>query len=290
MEVPKTCMTTFMAYTNITFNHKQIFEILTTGTYEYNDNKPKKNTERKKKKNIKPKYVTSKKGTIVHLRYGKEMKGLPCKISKNGKGEFPNQVSMYLSIGHKVVHFMVFNRSIKIANCKDLDEVQDALCTFWDIIKNEEKIRTLPKDSPYFIIDVVLSNIVYHVDFVIDRKAIDKVSKLPEYKSYIDDKSCSIYEPTSASLVKIPFKDEKPNTRTFFKLTLDDNPTMTTVYTNPFRSKKDKDNIDHATFLVFGTGKINQSTRIHTSIEKFRDIFLKMIHDHKDEIKLVIDE
>lgn len=287
MDIPNTCMTTFMAYTNATFNHKRIFESFVTGDYEYIDSKSKRGAERKKKKSIKLKYVTAKKGTIVHLRYGKEMKGLPCKISKHGKGEFPNQVSMYLSIGPKVVHFMVFNKSIKIANCKNLSEVKEALCTFWELVKSGNGTLTETSNSPYFIIDVVLCNVVFYVDFVIDRKVIDKVSKLPEYKQYIDHKNCSIYEPTSASLVKIPFKDDKPTARTFFKLILDTQ-TLTTVYDNPLQPKKDKENVDHATFLVFGTGKINQSTRIHTSIEKFQKIFMKMITDHKDEIKLSI--
>lgn len=270
----KPSMIVAMAYSNITFDYVQIFDTLVPDNIEYDCGKKKKKTMVKD--------VRAPEGSILSMRKLQELKGIPSKISNNGKKEFPNQVSLYISIGSQNAHLMVFKNCIKVSSCKTVEDVVKALILFWRKIRKHKKMYTAPKDRE-FIIEIVNCNRDFKLDFTINRQALNDVINSEKYKMFVDASAKAIYEPTSNTHVKVPLKLPPPEKITYTKLTLKPRK-IETVYENQYSKKKKKDN-NTGKFMAFRSAKVIQSVRRPEYAKQFYTLFMTIINENRDKIE-----
>jgi len=288
---------TVMVYSNIVFNYKEIYDnMVPTSIIPILT---------KKGKQPKIKDVRAPEGDILSLRYGKKIRGLQSKIGNNGKAEFPNQTSLYISLGDKNAHLMIFKSCFKVAACRTIDEVTKATSLFWNRVKglkNSYSLKT-PKEKPTFILETVMNNVDFKLGFNIDRKNLNDVMNSQEYKSFVGTKSkkkkqdnddaisFQVYETTSSTQVPIKMFLPDPEKIEYQKI-VDNNGKyeLSTVYKNYLNPNPAKPCLNRASFMVFRSSKVIESTRLQSSTGEFYNLFMNIIRERKDEIKEILTE
>lgn len=280
---------TIMVYCNITFNLQKVYEVLPITVVDVPLTKKKKLPDVKK---IKAPY-----GTIFSIRYKNDYKGIITKApSEKASNYFLNQVALFLSLGNKNLHIMVFKDTFKIAGSKDLNQAIEATKLLWSFISADHStyaMSDIPENKdqfqyPSFIFDTVMTNVDFKLGFQIDRKKLNNLMNDKKYNSII---KMSRFETTGNPNVNIKFYCKKPDNFTYKCMILEnvDNPTFRILPEN-FFDKKKKKKPNYTTFLVFRSSKVIESGKFKESSKNSYNEFINIIKTHQDEIKEKIDD
>ena len=209
---------------------------------------------------------------------------------------FLNQVALFLSLGNKNLHIMVFKDTFKIAGSKDLNQAIEATKLLWSFISADHStyaMSDIPENKdqfqyPSFIFDTVMTNVDFKLGFQIDRKKLNNLMNDKKYNSII---KMSRFETTGNPNVNIKFYCKKPDNFTYKCMILEnvDNPTFRILPEN-FFDKKKRRKPNYTTFLVFRSSKVIESGKFKESSKNSYNEFINIIKTHQDEIKEKIDD
>lgn len=277
----KLSLTTIMAYTNMTFDFKKIFE-----TIECTD------MERpltQKNKPVHLKNIRTPEGTILHTAHAGQTKGLAHIYTKpiiGNKKRFPNCTAMYISLGQINAHLMIFGECIKISGCKNTIQATKAIQLLLDRIGDCFTVKPTSKcPHPRVIFDIVMTNHDLKVGFQINRQALNSIMYMPEYAPYL---LISDFEPSSVSQVSIKLKlDEDPDLTYKSVIFKGQQLVIQDVKTNDLNTKNKKSEyLNRCTITCHLSSVVKFSTRCNISCPKFYDIFMSILEKHQNEIRL----
>lgn len=279
----KLSLMTIMAYTNMEFDFKKIFETVDCIDIDH---------PMSDKKNPKPlllKNIRVPEGSILHMAHAGQTKGLIHKYKKpilGNKKKFPNCTSMYISLGNSNPHLMIFRECIKISGCKNTAQSTRVIQLLLDKINECYTVKTSSKvQSPKVIFDIVMTNHDLKVGFQINRHMLNSIMYLPEYSQYL---LISDFEPSSVSQVSIKLKlDEEPDVT--YKSVIFNGPQLIIkdVKKNDLNTKiKKTDYFNRCTVTCHLSSVIKLSTRCNVSCPKFYDIIMSILENHQNDIRL----
>lgn len=238
---------------------------------------------------------------------------------------FLNQLTIIMSIGkNPPLHIMMFKNKLKIAGCKSVEDAMEAIILLWqnylvplsnfkkrilyspkkeivlNVIENPKHISIKKPnelwgirkgyDSPEFAFEIVMKNVDFTLGFNIDRYNLREVMNRKEYSEHVHQ---SIYEPTGHTNVNTKIYMEEPKNLQYAHLRFSAETVERFDETFiPFKSKTKK-KVKYNTFIAFGSSKIILSGRYDSDMERAFNIFLSIIQENIDSIRLTfkkIDE
>nr|WRK65142.1 hypothetical protein MarFTME_097 [Marseillevirus futianmevirus] len=274
---------TVMAYTNVTFNLKNIFEGLPVTEAKY---------KVKKKSGIPDiKSVSAPEGSIVSLRHGNKFRGIVTnpEAAKNQttKKYFLNQVTCILSVGGMNLHIMIFRGNFKIPGCKTEEQVKKTVDILWKYISDISDSFTLNEGEEYpnFFLETVMTNVDFTFGFTIDREVLNTVLNSPAYEDRVN---ISRFEPTTNTQVNVKMKSSIPEDFAYEVMVFQKFPEgwqRSIKYEKENKYIKRRKPKKHTTFMVFGSSKTIVSGKHRESMEKAFDAFIQIVEENRELIE-----
>lgn len=267
---------TVIAYLNCTFNIDNLFEEL-----------PVKDITENKTDETMIKEINGEHGKIYQLKNADRNRGV-----LSTKGHFRNQINMYIYIIDKMVTIKILpTGKFHLTGCKTPNHTHQAAIILARLINKvntpEKPTIIMENDEPLnIILETVMVNIDFKLDFDIDLKKLDKAMQNPDTPFW------SIYDPpvnTSVN-VKLPFElpEEIRHDHIIFDKGINKSPKLTFTNKCPKATKMPKK--EH-TFLVFSSSKVIQSGRNYNSeMKPVHDKFIQFIKEHRSEIELKLSD
>jgi hypothetical protein len=274
---------TVMAYSNVLLNVESIFNKL--DVYEISDPPL---TKKKKLPNLK--LLDSPHGKIVSLRLKNKFRGLVTKRLEgkqleNATKYFLNQITCVISLGDKRnINVFIFKTSFKIVGCKTQKTAEEVVAILWEqYIKPMKDCYVIKDDDPpNFTFETVMTNVDFSLGFDIDRKKLNTLLNLPQFKDRIH---MSRYETTGNANVNVQFKITNSDEH-YLKMS-DNNGkwVITNVDDISYKDNKKKKKKKHTTFLVFQSSKTIASARYTINMESDYNYFINLINKNRDLIE-----
>lgn len=263
---------TVMAYLNCTFNIENI--------EKYIECVP--NTLGLTEKDLKT--MKGSNGEIYQVKGPRETKGvIPT------KGHFRNQIAIKIFIINKIVTIKIFRTGkFHMTGCKDINYQRAAAVSLINKIRAcntvEHPTFVIEDQDPLnIILETVMINIDFQIDFPIDQIALDKLIQKQGGEDFY-----TVFETTVNTSVNIKMDYEDPKVKTYEQIIFRNKKVEYKQIADCPKSKK-KENRQH-TFLVFNSSKVIQSGRFYeTEMEPAFNKFNKFINDNKDLIELKVN-
>lgn len=262
---------TVMAYINCRFNIENIetnLEYVSVPNLTENDLKK----------------VKGKHGEIYQIKGSSMTKGVPAR-----KGHFRNQITVKIFIIDKIVTIKIFRTGkFHLTGCKDLEHQRTAAITLMNKIRgihsSEQPTFFMENEDPLnIILEVVMTNIDFRLDFNIDQIALDSLIQHHGGNDFY-----TVFETTVNTSVNVKMDYDDPQKKTFEKIIFK-NKKVEYSTTNECPKMKVRDTRVH-TFLVFNSSKVIQSGRFYESeMETAYLKFNKFLNDNKNQIEMKIN-
>lgn len=205
-------------------------------------------------------------------------------------GHFLNQVTCIICVKGKLMNVMLFKNNFKIAGCKSSNDAVLVSRILWNYIKDMKGVWKLSdKREPRFVIEEAMTNVDFKFGFKIDRTKLNSLMNNDEYKDIVRS---SKFEATSNSNVNVKmYAIIPPNFRyKCVEIPEKGKARLISLKTNPYNKKKDKKTTSDVTFLIFHSAKVIMSGKYYETMATQYEIFRKIVHDHRDEVKEQIEE
>lgn len=277
---------TVMAYTNVTFNLRNIFDGLPVVEIPESEYKVKKKSG---VPNIKT--VKAPEGSIVSLRHGNEFRGIvtnpEAAKNKTTKKYFLNQVTCILSVDGKNLHIMIFRGNFKIPGCRTEEQVKKTVDTLWNYIASIEDSFELKEGEtrPRFFLETVMTNVDFTFGFTVDREVLNTVMNSQKYE---DKVRISRFEPTTNTQVNVRIRSCLPDDFAYEVMCFREG-TKRWRYKIEYEKEnkyiKRRKQKKHTTFMVFSSSKTIVSGKHKESMEAAFDTFYKIVMENRDIIE-----
>ncbi|AHA46072.1 hypothetical protein ISTM_174 [Insectomime virus] len=282
---------TVMAYTNVTFNLRNVFDGLPVVEIPESEYKVRKKTGIPNIKTVK-----APEGSIVSLRHGNEFRGIvtnpKAAENKTTKKYFLNQVTCIISIEGKNLHIMIFRGNFKIPGCRTEEQVKKAVDILWNYIASIDESFELKEGEtrPRFFLETVMTNVDFTFGFTIDRQVLNTVMNSEKYE---DKVRISRFEPTTDTQVNIRIRSSLPKDFAYEVMCFREGTKKwrysiehetENKYTKRRKPKK------HTTFMVFSSSKTIVSGKHKESMEAAFDTFYQIIMENRDVIEDIFPE
>ena len=128
-------------------------------------------------------------GTIVRLEYENQIRGTKIKRKKNntnankkGRKYFRNAITVVMYVDHKFINFKIPRQGkIQMTGIKKDEHAFQCLKYIWGYIEANPNLYTLQDKDLFITVRIVMTNIDFHLGFVINRENLDRFRKLPSY-------------------------------------------------------------------------------------------------------------
>ncbi|BAU80143.1 hypothetical protein A9K97_gp208 [Tokyovirus A1] len=274
---------TVMAYTNVTFDLKNIFAGLPVTEAEY---------KVKRKSGIPDiKSVSAEEGSIVSLRHGNNFRGIVTnpEAAKNQttKKYFLNQVTCILSVDGKNLHIMIFRGNFKIPGCRTEEQVKKTVDILWKYISDipDSFVLNEGEQHPNFFLETVMTNVDFTFGFTIDREVLNTVMNSEPYEDRV---KISRFEPTTNTQVNIRMRSSVPDDFAYEVMVFEkysDGWSRSIKYERENKYIKRRKPKKHTTFMVFGSSKTIVSGKHKESMEKAFDSFIQIVEENRELIE-----
>lgn len=216
---------------------------------------------------------------------------------------FLNQVTIVLSIGTVIVNIMMFKDNFKLVGNKSIENAYEAIMILWEnyitatpdgwafrSVKSENAdTATLATDS-HFLFDLVMRNVDFNLGFSIDKKKLNMLMNLPEYKNQVHLSQC---ETTSATHVNIKMYTKQPDNFTYDMLVYDKGENHGAYFSKvseKLYAKKKKPVPAYITFIVFSSAEIILTGRYFANMKERYEFFVKTAQKNRSDIEEIIDK
>ena len=210
------------------------------------------------------------------------------------KTSFRNQKQVSIFITDKIITVKIFpTGKFHLTGCKNLQHQQLAVFELLNHIRKintpEHPTITMENDEPLnAILEVVMVNVDFHLDFDVDQRKLDKLLQGENTSNFY-----TIYETPVNTSVNIKLDYPEPERKQFnqvFVLGDPENPKMELGTIADCPKARSNDTRTH-TFLVFSSSKVIQSGRYYESemepaYQKFKDF----IQNNRTKIELELEE
>lgn len=229
-------------------------------------------------------------------------------VDKNKVGkEFRNNISVKVFVMDKYVTMKIVRTgNLHMTGCRSKEHGIQAAVEVLKKLRAIKAVKLDPSDDKYTIIfDVVMANIGFDLDFMIDR------AKLDDYiQKYNDSKMYSIFRTEASPSVRVKIQYDDPESTLFDQIVLKDDNSFTRSKVDKCPKAKPHEKRDH-TFLVFGGGKkkkVNKADEISndktvkyenstviqtgryydTHMEPVFNSFLQFLNENRDKFEMKI--
>lgn len=284
---------TMMVYCNIKFDIEKFYRAVKIQKVEATKTRRHGNINKKSIRGVPY-------GSIISAQYQDEIKGLDlrkkkpnkkkAKTKKSGKeiDWFRNQIMLTLALDDDLLlNIMIFNGCFKIAGCKRIEDAYEATMILWEEYIRHDKtlwsyvVKPDEDDKIFFLTEMVMRNIDFHLGFCISREQLNYLMNKPEYKDIVH---LSQYESTEHTNVNVRMKAPKPDSFRYdvlvYKNMKDDKPYFTETSSNNFGKAKVKKK--YTTFIVFSTSEIILSGRYIENMKNVYNFFVNTVLSHRD--------
>jgi len=148
--------------------------------------------------------------TVLTAKCGLQIRGIvknlnDLKKKNDGKGKFPNQVTLDIALQDKVVNVMLFKNSMKITGAKRPGHLVET-CIFIKALLSmmtKKGIKVWDKSLVLTKLNVVMENVVFDLGYKIRRKILqEKAKENDEIESPEEDDAVRILYPTGEEKAK----------------------------------------------------------------------------------------
>ncbi len=308
---------TIIAVSNLTINLAKLFKYFPVTEYVV----VQKKRGRKRKIQLPDPNRDLPSGSAIFLRYGPNIRGTLVKKkskpkkTKKDKNFFLNSVTVEILLErNKLINIKLSNNGkFQITGCKDIKHISQALQHLMHHLYymqeyTGETIFTITESNPRVIINIVMKNYYFSLDFGINRYKLDKFISENDTNEFI-----SLFEEEDKITyvnIKLPLKnvdDVELDQLTFdIKEMMRSNPYSVKDYTTLNRvlleeykklDKEDQSKIKRSstkkdkyhTFLVFQSGAIIQSGRG----PEMKDVYYKFVNlitENKDKFIEIVED
>lgn len=202
---------------------------------------------------------------------------------------FRNQVTILISIGNINLNVMMFKDKLKVAGCKENENIDELIKMLWDKYLSKQKDKwSLKKgfSKVEFLIDLVMRNLDFKLNFDIDRIKLNTMMNLPKYEDKIFLSQAENHSSVNIKMYSTPDENYKYKT---------------IVYSNPnsIRKKieyrdeniflKKKTKSKYNTFIVFSSACVILSGKYPKDMENVYKFFVTEMIEHKSEVIEVVE-
>jgi len=286
---------TFIIHTNTLLDLKKLFDSLETTEYNFIVKK----RGRKKKNDVEESSTYLDDGSIITLKFEKELKGIDLKVKKNQnkkkKGKwFRNSLTIVIMINNKPTNVKVYKNGVfQITGCKFDSDSEKCIRFIWDYIKDTDIYTFTKNDKLQCFYIPAMRNMDFSVGFMIDREKLAKhMSTQTEFHTLLETSfgytgvsiKVKLDEPIqNLSIKKSVYNPEEGwvDKQTTYQEYLDEIP----LKDSEKKLKKSR----YTTFLCFHSGRIIMSTINEETARKPYAYFLDIINNCYDQIEERLD-
>ena len=286
---------TLIVHTNVLLDLKKLFDHLKTTPYSF----VAKKRGRKKKTDVEETATIVDDGSIITLKFEKEIKGTDLKIkktqNKKKKGKwFRNSLTIVITINNKPTNVKVYKNGVfQITGCKFDSDAEKCIKFIWDYIKDTDIYEFLKYDKLQCFYIPAMRNMDFSVGFYIDRE------KFARYMSTQTEFHTLLETSFGYTGVSVKVKLENPIQNLVIKKSIYepeegwlDHLTTYQEYLDEIPAKDSEKKIKkprYSSFLVFQSGRIIMSTINEETARKPYEYFLDIINTCYDQIEERLD-
>lgn len=283
---------TVIAHTNIKLDIKNIFEKIPITDYVI----VQKRRGRKKKDAVIDPNKDIPDGSIITLKYQKQLRGVDLKAKKKSAkgGFFRNSLTVVTVMDGKLLNYKISdNGKFQITGCKNDEHPVKVIDFFVKYLKTHCEGYYKYEGNIFSIFITVMTNIDFNLGFTINKENLDNyINTRTEYNSLLETSfgytgvniKIPLRIPTDFFLDKVTY-DEENDKWVKSKITYIE-------YLNMIPEKdklKESKKIRYNTFLVFHSGNVIMSSMKKDFMGDYYEKFINIIKECKTEIKEKIE-
>jgi hypothetical protein len=285
---------TFVVSTNMLLDLQKLFDFIKITPYNFTVKK----RGRKKKNDTVEQVNIIEDGSIVTVKFEKQIKGIDLKmkkgVSKKKKGKwFRNSLTIVLMLKNKPTNIKVYKNGVfQITGCKIDSNAEECIKYIWNIIKDTDIYEFIRGDNIDCFYIPAMRNMDFSLGFIIDREKLAKyMSMQTDFHSLLETSfgytGVNIKIPIEESITTLGIKKTSYINNEWISVDTTYQEYLDLLPKKEVEKKLKKKRF--STFLCFHSGKIIQSSITENTARKPYDYFLQIIRKCYDQIEERLD-